>query len=51
MTDPHPVLERIIRPGPIDDDPIDHEPDGYTTRQLERMADERADLEHARRMQ
>lgn len=28
---------------PVDDDPIDHEPDGYTQAELDRRADEAAD--------
>ena len=31
------------QPGPVDDDPRDWEPDGYTQAELDRLADEAAD--------
>ena len=43
------VLHAIHQPGPVDDDPRDWEPDGYTQAELDRLADEAADLDYDRR--
>lgn len=43
------VLHAIHQPGPVDDDPRNHEPDGYTQAELDRLADEAADLDYDRR--
>ena len=37
------VLHAIHQPGPVDDDPRDWEPDGYTQAELDQRADEAAD--------
>lgn len=52
MADPR--LEDVLagiatgRPDPTDDG-IDHQPDGYSQAELDRLADEQADLDHDRR--
>ena len=43
------LIAAMRRPGPIDDDPIDHEPDGHSQAELDRRADEAADLDYHRR--
>ena len=43
MTDIDALIARMNQPGPVDDDPRDHEPDGYTQAELDRHADEAAD--------
>ena len=42
-TDIDALIAAMRQPGPVDDDPRDHEPDGYTQAELDRLADEAAD--------
>lgn len=42
-TDIDALLAAIQQPGPVDDDPRDWEPDGYSQAELDRRADEAAD--------
>lgn len=53
MTDTDARLDRVLagiaRPGPVDDDPRCYEPDGYSQAELDRLADEQADLDYDRR--
>ena len=37
------LLAAMRKPGPIDDDPRDYEPDGHSQAELDRRADEAAD--------
>lgn len=43
------LIAAMRQPGPIDDDPRDYEPDGYSQAELDRRADEAADLDYDRR--
>ena len=41
-TDIDALIAAMRQPGPVDDDPIDHEPDGHSQAELDRRADEAA---------